>query len=150
VPEKAQEPADFEISTLSVTPDEVMPGQTVTVSAVVINTGGTRGKYTVVFKVDGVIEDEKELLLDAGAEYKVNFELDPDSLRTYRVEINGLTGAFTVQEWVESTIMTEEPEESAPSGFAFQVWQLIAISAVVIVLIIGMIVFFVMRRRRTA
>jgi hypothetical protein len=41
-------PASFAVSGLSITPSEVKPGEQVTISAVVTNSGGSEGTYTVV------------------------------------------------------------------------------------------------------
>jgi hypothetical protein len=45
-------PAEFIISSLSITPSKVKPGEKVTVSTVVTNTGGTEGSYTAILKIN--------------------------------------------------------------------------------------------------
>ncbi|GAI72979.1 unnamed protein product, partial [marine sediment metagenome] len=48
------EPAAFSVSSLAVEPTGIKPGEAVTVSIVVANTGGESGSYTVVLKIDWV------------------------------------------------------------------------------------------------
>ncbi len=74
-----------------------------TVSAVVANTGGSKGKYTVVLKINGVEEARKEVTLDAGASQKVSFSIAKSIAETYDVNINELAGSSVVKEAVLKT-----------------------------------------------
>jgi len=55
------EPAEFEITDLTVEPDEVLSGDSVTVTAVVQNVGGTEGTEEVEFNIDGRTVDEQNV-----------------------------------------------------------------------------------------
>jgi len=90
-------PAKFELSNLAVTPGVAKPGETVAVSAVASNTGGSTGKYTVVLIIDGAEQEERELTLAAGASEKISFSISRSAAKTYQVLVNELASAFTVQ-----------------------------------------------------
>ncbi len=107
VPELAPTPASFAISALSVTPGEVEPAEEVTASAVVSNTGGSKGKYSVVLKINGVEEARKEVTLDAGASQEVSFSIVKSIAETYEVDINGLVGSFVVKEAIVAPLPTQ-------------------------------------------
>lgn len=62
------------------------------------NNGGSLGKYTVNLSINGLVADTKELTLDAGASEKVIFTVKKDAAATYAVDVNGLTGQFTIAE----------------------------------------------------
>ncbi|MFC1900205.1 hypothetical protein ACFLYN_01285 [Chloroflexota bacterium] len=148
--ETAAEPSDFSISDLSVSPEQTILNQRVTVSAIIANDGAIRGMYAVVLKINGIEKDEKKLILDPGVEYEVSFEIEPESIGDYEVEINGLTGSFSVEEKPVETeeISSGDEVEAVSSGFAFKLWHIIAIVIGIIAVIIGSIVFFVIKRQR--
>jgi hypothetical protein len=104
-------PASFTISGLSVTPKEVNRYEQVTVSAVVSNTGGNRGNYTLLFEVDGRKEVVKVVSLSSGESETISFITAKDTLGEHTVAINGQTGRFTVKSQVLLTDPTETPEE---------------------------------------
>lgn len=88
-------PASFSLSDFSVTPREVGPVESVTVSVLVTNTGGSGGTYTLVLKVNGVKEEETAVVLGASQIQTVSFRV-AKSTGNYSVDVNGKTGAFTV------------------------------------------------------
>lgn len=90
-------PASFTISDLSITPDEVNPSEEVTISAMVTNTGGSDGSYTVVLKIDDKEEARKEISLSPGKSEKVSFNATKDIAGSYTIDINGHAGQFTVK-----------------------------------------------------
>ncbi len=96
------EPATFVVSELSITPSEAKPGEQITVSVVVTNTGGKEGSYTVVLTIDGVKEATKEIGLGVNETETVTFPITKDMEGSYEVGIDGKTGRFTV-------IVPEEP-----------------------------------------
>ena len=89
-------PAVFEIVNLTIDPVEVEPGQEVTISAEVSNTGGTEGSYTAELKVDGVIEATKEVTVAAGASQVLVFIISRDTPGTYIVSWDKLSAEFIV------------------------------------------------------
>ncbi len=131
-PVPAVEPPSFTISALSITPDEVKAAQKVTVSAIVTNTGGSRGGYTIILKVNGIEESRKQLIFDAGAGQKVSFDIVKNLTGTYEVDVNELVGSFIVTE-------ATEPAKS------FNWWLIGGIIAGIVLL--GLVSFFIARKR---
>ena len=98
---------EFEISGLSISPETVEPGEVVTISVYVENVGTGTSRYTVNLKVDGTTEESIELTLAAGEDETVKWTVSKTAAKTYDVDVNGLTGSFTV----------EEPVPPAPAEF---------------------------------
>jgi hypothetical protein len=98
IPCACAKPAAFEVTSLNVTPPEVMTGETVNITAVVENTGGKEGTYTAVLTVDGATVETKEVTLAAGTSQTISFSLVKDTHGTYQVSIDGLTSSLTVKQ----------------------------------------------------
>ena len=81
---------------LSVTPGLVRPGETVTVSAEVTNTGVLAQGCSVMLLIDGIEEDTKDVFLAPGTGDTVTFTVSRATAGTYAVEIDGLSNEFTV------------------------------------------------------
>ena len=95
-------PANFSVSNLVVSPERVKQGDTVMISAVVVNTGEVAGAYSVVLKVKGVAESIEEVSLGPGGSQRVAFEVAKDAPGFYQVDLEGLIGRFVVEmEWNE-------------------------------------------------
>jgi len=124
-------PAAFSVSYLSVSQLEVEPGETVTITVFVANTGGESGSYTAVLKIDGVKEAEETVTIAAGESQDVSFSVTKEEVGSYTVTVDGLSGSFTVVALVK------------PPGIN---WAMIGgiIGGVVVV---GLLIFFVLRRR---
>lgn len=88
-------PAEFEVSDLEITPEEVEEGEEVTITATVTNIGEEEGSHTVELKIDGEVVDSEAVTLAGGASAMISFEVTR-SAGTYQVEVDGLTGSFTV------------------------------------------------------
>jgi len=73
-------------------------GETVTISANVTNAGGAEGSRDVVLKKNGVMEATSEVTLAPGQSTTVSFSSTADCAGNYQMEIDGLTGEFTVIE----------------------------------------------------
>ena len=139
-PEPMPKPAAFSISSLIISPNEVAPGESITISVSVTNTGDLVGSYKVILKIDGVVEATKEIKVNADASQEITFTTKQDLAGTYSVDVNGLSGTFVVRE--------EAPPAPPPSPPSARVnWPLIwgIVSGVVIV---GVIVFLVARKRK--
>jgi len=78
-------PAAFSVTDLSIEPTEVQPGEAVTITASVANTGGTEGSYSVVLKIDGVTEAEKSVIVAAGGSQEVAFSITREEPGSYSV-----------------------------------------------------------------
>ena len=93
---KVVAPAVFEVTSLSISPDEVTPGQKATVSATVENVGLGEGTYEATLTVDGETVDTEAVSLSPGASQAVSFMLAKNKVGTYSVEIGPLKGALKV------------------------------------------------------
>ncbi|MBA7560335.1 hypothetical protein ES708_01960 [subsurface metagenome] len=138
-------PAAFTVSKLIISPAKVDIGQSVTITAVVANTGGETGSCEAVLKIDGVLEATKEVTISAGASEEVTFTTSRDVAGSYSVDVNGLTGSFTVK---EEPALPPAPPEEAPPVKPFP-WPLIGGIAAGVV-IVGLLIFFLVRRRARA
>ncbi len=87
----------FSVTNLSISPDDVEPGRTVTISVIVTNSGGSPGSYTAILKINGSEVETKSVLLNAGENQEVSFTVAKESIGSYAVEVNGLEGIFTVK-----------------------------------------------------
>ncbi len=90
-------PAQFEVVSLTVTPEEVVAGEAVTVTAQVKNIGGSEGNYTAVLSIDGMEIERKDFAIAAGATETAEFTVVKDKAGTYQVTVGGLTSSFTVK-----------------------------------------------------
>jgi len=132
------EPAEFEVSDVTVEPEEVEPGDTVTISFSVTNTGGVAGTYTAILKINDVEEKSEVVTVEAGETETVTFEVAKDEAGDYGVQIGdeeGATGSFTVVE--------EEVEGAAVS------WALIG-GIIGGILLLGIVFFLLSMIRKPA
>jgi len=133
-------PAAFSVSNLTVQPAEVQPKAAATISVLVANTGGTEGSHTVVLKINGVVEATKEVTVNAGLSKEVIFTTSKDIAGTYLVEVDGLSGSFIVKE--KPVIPVIPPVIPKPVN-----WWLIGGIIAGIMVVVGLVIFFLMRRR---
>ena len=131
------EPAAFSVSSLSVLPAEVEPGETVTIDVAVTNTGGTEGSYTVVLTIDGVKEAEETVTIAAGESQDVTFSVTREEADTYAVTVDGLSGSFTVV----------APVVVPPAKPGIN-WALIGGIIGGVVIVAGLLYYFLVFRRR--
>lgn len=93
-------PASFSVSNLIISPDRVKQGETVTISAMVTNSGEVSGSYSVVLKIKGTVEGVEEVHLGPNTSERVSFTITKNTPGFYNVELEGLTGRFVVEmEW---------------------------------------------------
>jgi len=96
--EPTPETAAFSLSSLNISPEEVAPGESVTISIEIANTGEEAGNYEAVLKINGVVEASKGVSINAGISQRVTFTTSKDEAKTYSVDVNGLSGTFVVNE----------------------------------------------------
>ena len=120
-------PAQFTITGLDVTPEQVPPGQPVTVSAQVTNIGDSGGSYAVNLTVNGQVEQTKTVTLAPEAMETVTFTVTKKTPGSYTVSIGDLTEEFTV---------------AAPSWLN-RYWWIIVVGIVAVVLL----AYFLWRKR---
>lgn len=68
-------PAAFSVSNLSIQPEEVTAGETVTISVSVTNTGGSQGSYNVVLNINGTQQETEGVTIAAGSSQTVTFSV---------------------------------------------------------------------------
>ena len=99
-PEVAMPPpsaaSGFLVANLTIQPTEVQPNEIVTITVSVANAHDTWGIYSLVLKINGVKEAEKQATVDAGSSQDVSFSVTRGEAGSYSVFINGLSGSFTV------------------------------------------------------
>lgn len=141
------QPADFSVSDLTAQPAAVQPGEPVTISVLVTNTGGSEGNYTVFLEINGVKEAEQSLTIVAGSSKTVTFSVSRVEPGTYSVAVEGLSTSFTVL-----VPQSEPPAPSSPTGTVAEApatptnWPLIG-GIIGGVIVVGLIIFFFVRRR---
>ncbi len=90
-------PAAFTASALTISPTEVDIGERVTISVLVANTGDLSGSYTVTLTINDVVVATEDVTLAGGASQEVTFTTVKDVVGTYAVNVDGLSGTFTVK-----------------------------------------------------
>ena len=89
-------PAEFRLSSLEVTPREVVLGNGATATVDVRNVGDLEGSYDCALVIAGVRIQRKEVVLVGGATKTVSFAFTPDKLGSCRVNIGDLTQSTSV------------------------------------------------------
>jgi len=137
-------PAAFTLPLADISPAEVAPGEEVTITVSVANTGGTEGSYSVVLKINDAKEAEKDVTVTAGESQEVGFTVTREKPGDYAVMVGGLGGSFTVAAPAPAPAPASPPapaEEVVPVN-----WPVIG-GAIGGVIVIGLLVFFLVRRR---
>jgi len=97
--------AEFKVSDLVISPEEVSPGQPVTISCLVKNIGTEARDYTVM--LGGDFMGEQMVTLEPGESTTVSFTVTPDRVKTYSVTVDGLSGSFRATEVSAADIRVE-------------------------------------------
>jgi methanogen extracellular protein (TIGR04279 family) len=126
----APRPASFTLRDLTVSPTQVNPGDPVTVTATVRNTGGLTGSTPVNLMINGEPDDTATVTLDPVSSTTVSFTVTRDAEGTYVVVVSGIVATFTV---------LAPPPPSVP-------WAAV-LAAVVVVASVGYIIY---SQRRSA
>ena len=130
-------PASFAVSNLKVNPTSAKPGEQVTITADVKNSGGSEGSYAAVLKINNVNEAETEAAVSAGGTEKVSFTVSKGTAGAYNVSIDGQSGAFTVS-------------GEAKAGFSLDTLPLPVIAAGAFIIVLIIIIISLAARRRSA
>jgi hypothetical protein len=154
-------PAAFTTSDLTITPTEVDIAQSVTISATATNTGDLAGSHDVTLKINGKVVSTKKVTLAGQASGKVTFTTIQGAPGKYTVNVDGLSGAFTVKS--APPVVIKQPPTPAPPAPAppapapapsapappapapvpeVNVWLLVIIAAVTIIVVGGVIWLF--------
>jgi hypothetical protein len=94
-PQYARRPI-FSVSNLTITPNQVKSGEPVTINAIVSNNGSEAGTYSVVLRINSVVEHITDLILTPGASQSATFTIIKDIGGDYFAEVDGLSGTFIV------------------------------------------------------
>jgi hypothetical protein len=114
-------PPDFRLSNLEINPTEVDTGEKVVITARIANVGGTQGSYTAELKVDGVTNQTEKIIIPAGTDYMLVFNISRDLPGTYIVALGDLTGQFVVKEpprpvGINPPVVPPTPNPCPPGG----------------------------------
>jgi len=93
---KPVEPTSLSCSGLYISPQQVKPGQEVTISISVANTGGETGSYNAVLYINGAVEDSQSVSVPGGTSKNVIFTVSKTKAGVYDVSICGQSGQFEV------------------------------------------------------
>jgi hypothetical protein len=94
-PQYARRPI-FSVSNLTITPNQAKAGEPVIINAIVSNNGSEAGTYSVVLRINGVVEHITDLMLSPGASQSATFTIIKDAGGEYYAEVDGLSGTFIV------------------------------------------------------
>ena len=93
-PQYARRPI-FSVTNMTITPNQVKYGNPVTISAIVSNSGSEAGTYSVVLRINGMVENIIDLMLSPGATQATTFTVNKDG-GEYYAEVDGLSGIFII------------------------------------------------------
>ena len=144
-----QYPAVFNTSDLTVSPTSVLPGQTVTISAKVSNTGGSSGEYDVTVKINGVFEGTQKVTVNTGSSSSISFSVIKNTPGHYEVDVNGAIISFTIEQITPITSSTQ-PQISLPTNDVQETNWLVVIIPIVSIIIIGGIISMILVRKKHA
>ncbi|MDH5695717.1 MAG: hypothetical protein OEZ00_03810, partial [Dehalococcoidia bacterium] len=135
--------ATFSVSNLSIQPAQVQPGEAVTITVSVANTGGVEGSYNLALSVNGVQQDTQRVTIAAGGSEVVTFSAVREEVGSYTVAIGGQSGSFAV---VAPSSSPASASPAVPAGKAAVNWPVL-IGVIAAVLVVGVLVFFLATRR---
>src|SRR4030043_334805 len=105
----------FSMSNLTITPNQLKAGDPVTISAIASNNGSEAGTYSVVLRINGMVENIIDLMLSPGASQATTFTVNKDG-GEYYAEVDGLSGVFIIIPLVEANFtvsnLTIAPERA--------------------------------------
>jgi len=78
---KVLEPANIEISELTISPRSVKPGHPVKVTVVANNSGEVAGEHTVSLSIGGKEEQSKTITVPGSVSEQVSFDISRDTRR---------------------------------------------------------------------
>ncbi len=127
--------AKFEMTHLNVDPSSVEAGESVIISIDLSNTGSKSGAHTVVLEIDGDVEGEQTVTLNPDETRTVSFQVSAPQLGSFSVEVDGLSGSYTVTEPVEEE---KKPLGGIP-GFPYE--------SIILGLVVGIFIIWLLQRR---
>jgi len=110
--------ASIGVTNVSVEPQEIVAGETTTVSVTVENSGDARGIQTVRLEVDGVVVAQRDVRLSAGETQVVTFERTFEQVGAFDISVSTVRGV-TVYTTDAGRMTVRQP----PNGPAFYVTE---------------------------
>ena len=89
-------PANFTVTSLDLSSEQVEPGQEILVTVNVNNSGGGEGSYTLNLTINGAVEQTKTVTLAPSASDTVTFTVIKEEPGSYTISVDGLTKEFIV------------------------------------------------------
>ena len=89
-------PANFTVTSLDLSSEQVEPGQEILVTVNVNNSGGCEGSYTLNLTINGAVEQTKTVTLASLASDTVTFTVTKEEPGSYTISVDGLTKEFSV------------------------------------------------------
>lgn len=93
---------NIQIEELTVSQEEVIKGDSVTVEVRITNSGGAGGTKEISLKLDGRAVDSRTVTLDSGESRTIPFEVSLEEAGTHQLSAGGLSGTIEVLESVPS------------------------------------------------
>jgi hypothetical protein len=90
-------PAEFQVSQLTVSPQSVLDGEPLEISAKITNVGEETGTYSAELMIDGSLRDTSSVELSGGATTIVTFEIVETNSGEHTVAIDDQSGSFSVE-----------------------------------------------------
>ena len=119
-------PANLSVSSVTISPPQVKPGEEVTISFNVTNTGGETGSYNATLYINGAVADSQSVSVAPGMTESVIFTVSKSDAGVYNVSVAGQSGQFEVV-------------SAAPSGGGLGTGRMIAIVVIAIALIVALV-----------
>ena len=93
----APKQAEFKVADLTITPSEAEVFEPVQISVNVTNIGGEAGEYVANLTINGVLEQNETVLVQAENSTLAEFTVLKETEGTYSIELGGLSGSLTVK-----------------------------------------------------
>jgi len=95
VPENAPT-SSFAVTNLEIYPANITVGKYVEITLDVASVAGVGGTYRLALRVDGAVEEEKDVALTAGEKKSIAFMVTRSDAGKYNVSADGMSGTFSV------------------------------------------------------
>jgi hypothetical protein len=116
LPESPPVETGFTTSDFTISPNEVNPGEEVTISVLVTNQSQDEETQSITLKINGAVAKTQEVTLGAGAFTSVTFTVVRNEADTYLVELLDETGEFTVEEAADNPAPPSSSVQETPSS----------------------------------
>jgi hypothetical protein len=123
VPENAPT-SSFAVTNLEIYPANITVGKYVEITLDVASVAGVGGTYRLALRVDGAVEEEKDVALTAGEKKSIAFMVTRSDAGKYNVSADGMSGTFSVlpmqsAERTEFNVTSPLGPTPTPTAFEF-------------------------------